>query len=86
MLLEDKDTYSIQELFDLLPIPIAELARQSGINEVTLARIRDGRATRLSTRNKLLMALSRVYEKQFTPRNVTGIHVHGQEERESAVA
>ncbi len=54
MLLEDKDVYTIEELFDALPIPIAELARQSGMNEVTLARIRDGKATRLSTRNKLL--------------------------------
>ncbi len=61
MLLEDKDVYTIEELFDALPIPIAELARQSGMNEVTLARIRDGKATRLSTRNKLLIAFSRIY-------------------------
>ena len=61
------------------PIAIAELARQSGINEVTLARIRDGKATRLSTRNKLLIAFSRIYGKNFSPRNVTGIHLQGEE-------
>ncbi len=85
-MLEDKNSYSIQELFDALPMPIAELARESKINEVTLARIRDGKATRLSTRNKLLNAFSRVYGRVFTPRNVTGIHVQGQEQREEAVA
>ncbi len=86
MWLEDKDIYTIQELFEGLPIAIAELARQSGINEVTLARIRDGKATRLSTRNKLLIALSRIYGRQFTPKNVTGIHVQGQEEQETKPA
>jgi predicted transcriptional regulator len=78
-MLEDKDIYSVQELFESLPIAIAELARQSGINEVTLARIRDGKATRLSTRNKLLIAFSRVYGKNFSSRNVTGIHLQGEE-------
>ena len=78
-MLEDKDIYSVQELFEALPIAIAELARQSGINEVTLARIRDGKATRLSTRNKLLIAFSRIYGKNFSPRNVTGIHLQGEE-------
>lgn len=78
-MLEEKDTYSIQELFEALPIPIAELARQSSVNEVTLARIRDGKNTRLSTRNRLLNALSRVYERVFTVHNVTGINVQGKE-------
>ena len=86
MLLEEKDFYTIQELFEALPIAIAELARKSGINEVTLARIRDGKPTRLSTRNKLLIALSQVYERQFTPKNVTGIHVQGHERKEEIAA
>ena len=86
MLLEEKDIYTIQELFEALPIPIAELARQSGINEVTLARIRDGKATRLSTRNKLLIALSRIYGRNFTPRNVTGVHVPGHKQKEEIAA
>jgi len=73
--MEKKDTYSIQELFDLLPITIAELARQSGINEVTLARIRDGERTRRDTVNKLMLALSRVYEVPLSINNVTGVNI-----------
>jgi predicted transcriptional regulator len=74
-MLEDKDTFTLQELFDDLPMPIAELARQSKINEVTLARIRDGRATRRDTANKLLRKFSEIYERPFSLRNVTGINV-----------
>jgi predicted transcriptional regulator len=73
--LETKDTYTLQELFEDLPISIAELARKSEINEVTLARIRDGKAARRDTANRLLNALSQVYDRQLTLRNVTGIHV-----------
>lgn len=74
-----KETSTLKELFDLLPIPIAELARQSGINEVTLARIRDGKPTRRATANKLLLALSKVYDRQLNLYNVTGINLQGQE-------
>jgi predicted transcriptional regulator len=73
--MEDKQIYDIKELFELLPIPIAELARQSGINEVTLARMRDGRATRRDTVNKLMIALSQVYGRPLSIRNVTGLNV-----------
>src|SRR5436309_15676739 len=73
--MEDKTIYDIKELFEFLPIPIAELARKSGINEVTLARMRDGRATRRDTVNKLMIALSRVYERPLSIRNVTGLNV-----------
>jgi transcriptional regulator with XRE-family HTH domain len=72
---EKKNAYSIQELFDFLPIPIAELARRSGINEVTLARIRDGERTRRDTVNKLMLALSRIYEVPLSINNVTGINI-----------
>ncbi len=76
--MEAKETYTIQELFEMLPITIAELARQSGINEVTLARIRDGKAARRSTLNKLLLTLSRVYEVSLSIRNVTGVNIQGE--------
>ncbi|GHO51516.1 hypothetical protein [Ktedonospora formicarum] len=74
-MLEDKDTFTLQELFDDLPMPLAELARQSKINEVTLARIRDGRSTRRDTVNKLLFKLSEIYSRPLSLRNVTGINV-----------
>lgn len=73
-MLPDQETYSIQELFELLPITIAELARQSHINEVTLARIRDGKSTRRSTVNKLLVTMSEIHKRPLSIRNVTGIN------------
>jgi hypothetical protein len=73
--MEEKSTYTIQELFYDLPITIAELGRQSEINEVTLARIRDGKGTRRSTVNKLLLTLSKVYDRPLSLHNVTGINV-----------
>lgn len=76
--MEAKETYTVKELFDLLPIPLAELARRSGINEVTLARIRNGRVTRRSTANKLLLELSKVYDRSLNLYNVTGINLQGQ--------
>lgn len=72
--MENKDMYTLQELFEALPISISKLAKESDINEVTLARMRDGQRTRRDTVNKLLLALSRVYGKQLTQRNVTGIN------------
>ena len=73
--MQDKETYTIGELFEELPITIAELARQSVINEVTLARIRDGKGTRRSTVNKLLLTLSKIYERPLSLHNITGINV-----------
>jgi predicted transcriptional regulator len=93
--MEERDTYTIQELFDDLPITIAELGRQCEINEVTLARIRDGKGTRRSTVNKLLLTLSKVFERPLSLHNVTGINVQTvnkgsvaakQAKREEAVA
>lgn len=73
--LENRDTYTLRELFEFLPIPIAELARQSKISEVTLARIRDGKPARRSTVNSLLLKLSDVYNRPLSLRNVTGITI-----------
>jgi predicted transcriptional regulator len=77
--MEQKNIYTLQELFDNLPIPIAELARRSRINEVTLARIRDGKVARRDTANRLVGEFSKVYERTLNLRNVTGIHVQGEE-------
>jgi predicted transcriptional regulator len=72
---QQKNVYTLQELFDHLPISISKLAKESGINEVTLARIRDGERTRRDTVNKLLLAMSRVYKHDLFLDNVTGINV-----------
>lgn len=81
-MLEDKSTYTTQELFDELPLALTELARQSGINEVTLARIRDGKPTRRSTLNKLLLTLSNIYGRPLSARNVTGVNVQANKRLE----
>lgn len=93
--MESKDTYTLQELFESLPVTIVQLSKDSGINEVTLARMRDGAKTRRDTVNKLLIALSKVYGVNLNIRNVTGINVmvnhrlekkRAQQEKEKSVA
>lgn len=69
--MEEKSRYTLQELFTNLPISIAELARRSNVNEVTIARIRNGESIALrSTANKLLRIFSEVYGKTLTLDNV----------------
>jgi predicted transcriptional regulator len=90
-MLEPKEVYTLQDLFDNLPISLRELSKAAGINEVTLARIRDGSNTYRSTANKLLLTMSKIYD-----RNITGINVMvnkrlekkaaRQEEKEPSVA
>lgn len=70
-----EQTYSIQELYDDLPITLIELGERSDLNEVTVARIRDGKPARRTSANKLLRVLSEVYGRQLSLRNVTGINV-----------
>ena len=89
--MDEKSTYTLQELFENLPISIAELARRSNINEVTLARVRDGKAARRDTANRLLRELSKVYDRTLTLHNVSGITVQGskregQKQKEKSVA
>lgn len=71
--------YDLQELYEDLPCSLIDLARLAGINEVTVARIRNGEPTRISTANKLLRAMSKVYgrpdNQPLTLRQVTGINV-----------
>ncbi len=85
--MDQKDIYTVRELLESLPISLSELARQSRINEVTLARIRDGKlTTRRDTVNRLLPALSRIYERPLSLQNVTGIRLQGQSQPEESVA
>lgn len=73
--MEEKETYTIQELYDDLPCTLIELGQKSGLNEVTVARIRDGKPARRSTINKLLRTFADIYQHPLTLRNVTGINV-----------
>jgi predicted transcriptional regulator len=74
-MLEEKEIYDIRELFDNLSISIRELSKESKINEVTLARIRDGRPAYPSTVNKLLDTLSKIYDRPFYLSKVTGVNI-----------
>jgi predicted transcriptional regulator len=69
--MQEKSMYTLRELFTNLPISLAELSRRSQVNEVTIARIRDGESIALrSTANKLLRVFSEVYGRTFTLDNV----------------
>jgi predicted transcriptional regulator len=74
-MLEQKERYTLQELYEELPCTLVELGQKSGLSEVTVARIRDGKPTRRSTVNRLLLALSEIYGVNLSLRNVTGINV-----------
>jgi predicted transcriptional regulator len=74
-MLEEKEVYSIQDLFDNLSISMKRLAEENKISEVTLARIRDGKPTYRTTANKLLDIFSKVYKRPFYLNKVTGINV-----------
>ena len=73
--MEEKPTYTLQELFDNLPIHLKTLGERAGVNEVTVARIRDGKPARRSTINSLLreMAKPDIYDRPLSMANVTGI-------------
>ncbi len=69
--MQEKSMYTLRELFTNLPISLAELSRRSQVNEVTIARIRDGESIALrSTANKLLRVFSEVYGRTLTLDNV----------------
>jgi transcriptional regulator with XRE-family HTH domain len=65
--------YTIRGLFDKLGITLAELSRRSGISDVTLASIRDGKSARRSTINTLLDTFSDIYGIELSIDNVSGI-------------
>ncbi len=73
--MQQKDRYTLEELFEDLPCTLVALGDKSGLNEVTVARIRDGKPARRSTVNSLLRAFSEIYNIPLSLHNVTGINV-----------
>src|SRR5205807_5132518 len=65
--------YTLRGLYDKLGITLAELSRRSGISDVTLASIRDGKSARRSTINTLLRTFSEIYGVELSTDNVSGI-------------
>lgn len=74
-MLEEKEIYDIRELFGNLSISIRKLAEISETNEVTLARIRDGKPAYPSTVNKLLDIFAEIYKRPFYLSKVTGVNI-----------
>lgn len=71
--MEQKDTYTLMELFNNLPITMTELKKRSGLSDVTLASIRDGNSARRSSLNILLAIFSDIYKVPLSHDNVSGI-------------
>jgi len=65
--------YTLRKLYNDLDIPLTELSRQSGISDVTLAKIRDGASARRSTINSLLRTFSKIYGVKLSTENVKDI-------------
>jgi predicted transcriptional regulator len=84
--MEEKDIYTLQELYDELPCSLVELGDRAGLNEVTIARIRDGKPVRRSSVNRLMLTFSEIYKRSLSLRNVTGINVQRnlREEKKAA--
>lgn len=73
--MQEKAEYTIQELYDNLPCTLVDLGERADLNEVTVARIRDGKPTRRSTVNRLLLTMSEIYKRPLSLENVTGVNV-----------
>lgn len=79
--MKQKELYTLQELYDNLPITLTELSKLTGKSHGTLARIRSGEPTRRSTINKLLIILSEIYKLELSIDNVTGIVLEERQEQ-----
>ena len=82
-MLEEKETYTLRELIEQLPLSLREFGKRHDISEVTIARLRDGKPGMRSTINRLLAALSETYNKPLTMRNVRGIISRGESREHS---
>ena len=78
--MEEKPTYALRELFDNLPISLKRLGERAHVNEVTVARIRDGKPAQRSTINSLLREMSKpdIYGRTLSMSNVTGVVIRGE--------
>jgi len=72
--MKEKEKYSFSELCDNLKIPLSEFCKRAEITEGTLARIRKGYKARRFTVNKILDTFSKIYNRELSLDNVTGIH------------
>jgi len=77
--MQDKSRYTLQELFDNLPISLRQLGIKARVSEVTVASIRDGGVAQRAIINRLLGAMSQpdVYDRPLSLANVIGVNIRG---------
>lgn len=80
--MQEKEMYTLRELYDNLEVPYAKLGKMADMSEGTVTRIRDGYPARRTTLNRLLRAFSTVYGRQLTLENVTGIQIEDKHKQE----
>jgi hypothetical protein len=73
--MEQKETYTLKELYDNLGVPYAKLGKMADMSEGTVTRIRDGYPARRTTLNRLLSAFSEIYKLKISLENVTGVQI-----------
>ncbi len=73
--MQEKDMYTLQELYDSLEVPYSKLSKIADMSEGTVTRIRDGYPARRTTLNRLLRAFSEVYGIKITLEHVTGVQI-----------
>jgi|SRR5467141_1090126 len=80
--MQEKEMYTLKELYDNLEVPYAKLGKLADMSEGTVTRIRDGYPARRTTLNRLLRAFSQVYGRQLTLENVTGLQIEDKHKPE----
>jgi hypothetical protein len=73
--MKEKEMYTFEELCSNLEISMSQFCKRSNTDAGTIARIRQGELTRLSTANRLLRAFSEVYERELSLDNVEGLRL-----------
>jgi predicted transcriptional regulator len=71
---QEKGMYQLKTLINNMPVSLAELIRTAGVDERTLLRMRRGGRVQRTSAAKILKALSKIYEAEYTLDNVAGIN------------
>ncbi len=82
--LYDQPVYTLHDLIECLPCKLRQLAKMAGISTTGLLCVRNANPIRHSTANKLLGALSEIYDRPLSLHNVMGINVVGNDNGQSA--
>lgn len=73
--MKEKEMYTFEELCRNLEISMSQFCKRSSTDAGTIARIRQGEFTRISTANRLLRAFSEIYGRELSLDNVEGLNL-----------